>query len=142
VTQVWEIAGQEVNEGVALRGAQDLIELLIKDRSVGKFGEFPVLILAIREVAANDEGDAALVEFTLCKLVRVTLSRLWGNHQRSILGDLKGTSSEHSGLLVLSHEAWGDTLKSLHLHTVRANTAGKKLIVLLKALFDDVLKES
>ena len=97
--------GQQDSEGVALRGAQDLKELVITGRSVGEFVEFPVLILAIWEVAANDEGDAALVEFTLCKLVGVALSRLRGNHQWSILGDLKGASPQHSGLLVLGHEA-------------------------------------
>ena len=90
---------------MALRGARDLMKLEKRGRSVGEFVEFPVLILAIWEVAADDEGDAALVEFTLCKLVGVALSRLWGNHQWSILGDLKGASPQHSGLLVLGHEA-------------------------------------
>ena len=90
---------------MALRGVQDLMKLEIRGRSVGEFVEFPVLILAIWEVAADDEGDAALVEFTLCKLVGVTFSRLWGNHQWSILGYLKGASPQHSGLLVLGHEA-------------------------------------
>ena len=97
--------GQQVSEGMALTGVQDLKELVITGRSVGEFVELPVLILAIREVAANDEGDAALVEFTLGKLIGVALSRLWGNHQWSILGDLKGASPQHSGLLVLGHEA-------------------------------------
>ena len=90
---------------MALTGARDLMKLEIRGRSVGEFVEFPVLILAIREVAADDEGDAALVEFTLCKFIGVALSRLWGNHKWSILGDLKGASPKHSGLLVLGHEA-------------------------------------
>lgn len=90
---------------MALRGARDLMKLEIRGLSVGEFVEFPVLILAIWEVAADNEGDAALVEFMLCKFVGVALSRLWGNHQWSILGDLKGASPKHSGLLVLGHEA-------------------------------------
>ena len=73
---------------MGLRGAQDLMKLEIRGRSVGEFVEFPVLILAIREVAANDEGDAALVEFTLCKLVGVTLARKRSDHERGVLGDL------------------------------------------------------
>lgn len=97
--------GQQVSEGMGLLGVQDLKKLVITGRSVCEFVELPVLILAIREVAANDEGDAALVEFTLGKLVGVALSRLWGNHQWSILGDLKSASPQHSGLLVLGHEA-------------------------------------
>ena len=90
---------------MTLTGVQDLKELVITGRSIGEFVELPVFILAIREVAANDEGDTALVEFTLGKLVGVALSRLWGNHQWSILGDLKSASPQYSGLLVLGHEA-------------------------------------
>ena len=76
---------QQACEGMALRKAQDLTELVIRCLSVGEFREFPVLILAIGEVPADDEGNATLVEFTLCKLVGVALSRLRGNHQWSIL---------------------------------------------------------
>ena len=65
----------------------------LQSSSVGEFRQLPVLIFAIGEVAADDEGNTALIELTLSKFVWVTLSGLRGNHQRGVLGDLKGTST-------------------------------------------------
>ena len=72
--------------------------------SDGQLGEFPVLIGAIREVAADDEGDLALGEFPLGQLVGVALSGEGSDHEGGVLGDLQGPGPEHSRLLILSHE--------------------------------------
>jgi hypothetical protein len=59
--------------------------LILHHHSISEFGDFPILILAIGKVAADDEGDTAFIEFALSKLVRVTLTWLRSDHQRSVL---------------------------------------------------------
>jgi hypothetical protein len=79
-----------------------------------KLAELPVLVGSVRQVAANDEGDALFGQLLLGdrKWVPVHVGNVIRIQiQGCILGDLYGTDSDDLSLFELGHEGRGDPLR-------------------------------